>query len=52
MKSICIFVHYSNEEFIPASDLKYCFELSKHFNEIIFATNDRSIKNESFYNWD
>lgn len=45
MKSLGIFVHYSEDINIPEYVITYLNELSKHFTDIILATNVREITN-------
>lgn len=45
MKKLCIFVHYSNFNYVPYYVLQYVKELTKFFSEIIIVTNEREISN-------
>jgi lipopolysaccharide biosynthesis protein len=45
MKRLCIFTHFSNENFIPFYVELYLKELSRHFDEVLLVTNERQIKN-------
>jgi len=44
-KSICIFSHYFSENLIPLYVQLYVHELQRHFDEVLFVTNDRKIEN-------
>ncbi len=44
-KSICVFTHYFSEKRIPLYVQLYVHELQRHFDEILFVTNDREIEN-------
>jgi hypothetical protein len=44
-KSLCIFAHYSDLPYIPKYVLVYVNELSKYFDEVILASNQRNITN-------
>ncbi len=45
-KSICFFLHYSPEEFIPLYVQYYINELSRHFDEVRMIANNRILKNQ------
>jgi len=45
MRTLAIFVHYSEKDYIPEYVLTYIKELKKYFNDIILATNNRNITN-------
>lgn len=45
MKSLGIFVHYSEKNYIPGYVLTYLKELSNYFTDIILSTNLRDINN-------
>ncbi|MFB0944961.1 MAG: lipopolysaccharide biosynthesis protein [Spirosomataceae bacterium] len=47
MKKLCIFVHYSNFNYVPYYVLRYVKELTKFFDEIVIVTNVREISNTS-----
>lgn len=44
-RSICIFSHYSSEPRIPYYVQIFVLELLRHFDEILFVTNNREIEN-------
>jgi len=47
-KSICIFTHFSELHHIPHYVQVYVNELSKYFDEVIVAANQRSFKNKQY----
>lgn len=50
LKSICIFPHYFNENYIPLYVVLYVKELSNYFDEILIVTNEREISNRNLFN--
>jgi len=48
-KSICIFTHFSELPHIPQYVLVYVNELSKYFDEVIIAANQRNFKNSQHH---
>lgn len=42
-KSLCVFIHFGEMEYIPKYVQIYINELSVHFDEVIFALNERRI---------
>gem|GEM_PF-581673 len=49
-KSLCVFIHYSKYPYIPLSVKIYVDEISKHFDQVILVTNQRSGEVEISYN--
>jgi lipopolysaccharide biosynthesis protein len=50
LKSLCVFIHFSNKPFIPLYVRIYLDEISKYFDQVILATNERSAEAEVSYN--
>lgn len=42
-KSLCVFIHFGKDEFIPLYVQIYANEVSLYFDEVIFVTNNRLI---------
>lgn len=49
-KSLCVFIHYSKYPYIPLSVKIYVDEISKHFDQVILVTNQRSGEIDVSYN--
>ncbi|MFA5326684.1 MAG: rhamnan synthesis F family protein [Prolixibacteraceae bacterium] len=47
-KSLCVFVHYSNDPYIPNYVLIYITEISKFFDKVILVTNERPIEKSNY----
>jgi lipopolysaccharide biosynthesis protein len=48
-KSLCVFVHFSNNPYIPLYVKIYVDEISKYFDQVILVTNERSAQAEASY---
>jgi lipopolysaccharide biosynthesis protein len=48
-KSLCVFVHFSNNPCIPLYVKIYVDEISKYFDQVILVTNERSAQAEASY---
>lgn len=48
-KSLCVFVHFSNNPYIPLYVKIYIDEISKYFDQVILVTNERSTQAEASY---
>lgn len=46
-KSLCVFIHFGEMEYIPKYVEIYINELSLHFDEIIFVVNERNLDTKS-----
>ena len=45
-KSLCVFIHYSQYPYIPKYVRIYVDELSKYFDEVVLATNQRTFETD------